>query len=51
MTEAVSVEQTPWAIPPEALTEWLGLAAALEEAGTVPCRTGDAEAWWPYKIG
>ena len=36
-----------WVIPPKALAEWLRLAAVLEEAGAVPCRTSDAEAWWP----
>ncbi len=28
-------------------TEWLRLAAVLEEAGAVPCRQSDPEAWWP----
>ena len=36
-----------WLIPPKALAEWLRLAAVLEEAGAVPCRESDAEAWWP----
>lgn len=31
----------PWAIPPGALPEWLEMAAAIDAAGTVPCRTGD----------
>lgn len=47
MTSAVSTERTAWAIPPAALTEWLTLAALLEEIGSVPCRTSDPEAWWP----
>jgi hypothetical protein len=47
MTPESSSERRPWAIPPGALSEWLALAAVLEEVGTVPCRTSDAEAWWP----
>jgi hypothetical protein len=35
------------AIPPQALTEWLTLAALIDEIGAVPCRTSDPEAWWP----
>jgi WhiB family redox-sensing transcriptional regulator len=38
-----------WVIPPGALAEWLRLAAVLEEAGAVPCRQSDAEAWWPTR--
>lgn len=44
-----TMERNPWAIPPGALTEWLALAAVLEDAGTVPCRTSDTETWWPDK--
>jgi hypothetical protein len=47
MTEAESSEHKAWLIPPGALTEWLALAAVLEDVDTVPCRTSDAEAWWP----
>ena len=43
------MERAGWAIPPGAATEWLRLAAALEEVGTVPCRQSDPEAWWPDK--
>lgn len=42
-----SPDRTAWAIPQQALVEWLRLAALLEELGTVPCRTSDPEAWWP----
>lgn len=35
------------AIPPKALTEWQTLAAQIDDAGTVPRRSGDPEAWWP----
>ncbi len=35
------------AVPPRATAEWLALTRVLEEVGTVPCRTGDAAAWWP----
>lgn len=42
-------ERAPWAVPPGAEAEWQRLAVALEDAGTVPCRTSDAEAWWPDK--
>lgn len=34
-------------MPPAALTEWLALSALVDEVGTVPCRSGDPEAWWP----
>lgn len=34
-------------VPRGATAEWLALARALDAAGTVPCRTGDAAAWWP----
>jgi hypothetical protein len=42
MTEAEPSEHKAWLIPPGALPEWLALAAVLEEAGTVPCRSGGA---------
>lgn len=48
-TEAVPVGRAPWAIPAKALNEWQELSAALDEAGTVPCRSSDPEAWWPEK--
>lgn len=48
MTTATA-ERAPWAIPAKALTEWERLSAALEDAGAVPCRTTDSEAWWPDK--
>jgi hypothetical protein len=35
------------AVSPGATEEWLALARALDDAGAVPCRTGDAAAWWP----
>jgi WhiB family redox-sensing transcriptional regulator len=44
---AATAERAPWAIPEAARVEWQILAAALEDAGTVPCREGDPEAWWP----
>jgi hypothetical protein len=44
---AAAADRSPWAIPPGALTEWLSLSAQIEDAGTVPCRSGDPEAWWP----
>lgn len=47
MTEVAIRERAPWAIPDGALTEWHVLAVALEDAGTVPCRQTDADAWWP----
>jgi hypothetical protein len=34
-------------IPPAARVEWLTLSRLLEELPPVPCRTADAEAWWP----
>jgi hypothetical protein len=49
MTEAEPSDHKAWLIPAGALPEWLALSAALEEAGTVPCRADDAEAWWPDK--
>jgi Transcription factor WhiB len=33
--------------PPTATAAWLELTHVLEQVGTVPCRTGDAAAWWP----
>lgn len=51
MTEGEVTERSPWAIPPEALTEWLALAAVVDEIGAVPCRTSDPEAWWPRAAG
>ncbi|GAA3172702.1 transcriptional regulator WhiB2 [Blastococcus jejuensis] len=47
MAALASADVPAWLIPPEALTEWRHLAVALEEAGTVPCRGSDPEAWWP----
>jgi hypothetical protein len=47
MTAVASTEATAWAIPPQALVEWLTLAALVDEIGAVPCRTSDPEAWWP----
>ena len=47
MTEVTLTERAAWAIPPEALQEWLSLAALVDEIGAVPCRTSDPEAWWP----
>lgn len=47
MTEAPPSRETGWAVPPEALTEWLTLAEEVDRVGAVPCRTSDAEAWWP----
>lgn len=44
-----STDVSAWAIPPKGLTKWLTLAAVIEEAGSVPCRESDAEAWWPDK--
>lgn len=44
-----ATERMPWAIPDHARIEWQALAVALEDAGTVPCRTSDPEAWWPDK--
>jgi hypothetical protein len=38
----VSWERTAWAIPPNALTEWLTLAALVDEIGAVP---------WPLMSG
>lgn len=49
MTEAEPVERNAWAIPSEALAEWLRLAALVDEIGAVPCRTSDPEAWWPNR--
>src|SRR4051812_21489124 len=49
MTAVQSVDGSPWAIPPEALPEWLRLAALVDEIGAVPCRTSDPEAWWPNR--
>lgn len=46
---APATDRAPWAIPEQALTEWQALAVALEDAGTVPCRSSDPEAWWPDK--
>ena len=34
-------------MPPQALTQWLRLAALIDEIVAVPCRTSDPEAWWP----
>src|SRR3954468_11620609 len=42
-------DTTPWAIPPEALQEWLTLAAVVDEIGPVPCESSDADAWWPVR--
>ena len=42
-------DRTPWAIPSQAILEWQARATTLEDAGTVPCRTSDPEAWWPDK--
>lgn len=47
MTLTAPTDRAGWAVPPKALTEWLTLARLLEEAGAVPCRTSDPEAWWP----
>lgn len=47
MTETPPTERAAWAIPAGALTEWLRLAAAVDQIGAVPCRTSDPEAWWP----
>ncbi|MGY1633055.1 WhiB family transcriptional regulator [Geodermatophilus sp. SYSU D01186] len=47
MAESGAGINAAYAIPKRALDEWLRLAAELEEAGTVPCRTSDPEAWWP----
>ena len=33
MAESVQVERVRWAIPPEALAEWLKLAAVVDEIG------------------
>lgn len=46
---AVVVTKEPWAVPAGAVVEWQILAAHLEDAGTVPCREGDPESWWPDK--
>lgn len=48
MASLASADATAWAIPPQALSEWLTLAA-LVDANTVPCRTSDPEAWWPAR--
>src|SRR5687767_14340904 len=47
MTPVELSDGKAWAIPPKALNEWLRLAALVDEIGAVPCRTSDAEAWWP----
>jgi hypothetical protein len=47
MTAVASKEVPAWAIPPQALAEWLRLSALVDEIGAVPCRTSDPEAWWP----
>lgn len=49
MTESAATERAAWAIPSEALTEWLRLAERVDEIGAVPCRTSDPEAWWPER--
>lgn len=50
MSGSAHGDNAAWLIPPEALTEWLTLARAVDALGdTVPCRTGDPDAWWPDK--
>ena len=38
-----------FAIPPEALGEWLELARQVADPGPVPCQASDPGAWWPDK--
>lgn len=49
MSGHTHADNAAWLIPPQALREWLELARKLDEAGIVPCRTSDAEAWWPSR--
>ncbi|GAB3349917.1 WhiB family transcriptional regulator [Modestobacter lapidis] len=49
MAPAESAPAPAFAIPPAALAEWSELARQIADAGTVPCRTADPEAWWPDK--
>ena len=50
MTASPRTDGTAWLIPPEARNEWLTLTRAVDALGdTVPCRTGDPDAWWPDK--
>jgi hypothetical protein len=49
MTSGTSSDHAAWLLPVEARAEWLALTAILDDAGSVPCRTSDAEAWWPDK--
>ena len=51
MTVAAFATVPAFAIPPEALAEWLELARQIADAGSVPCQTSDPEAWWPDKRG
>lgn len=49
MAAVAPTAASAWAIPPQALAEWLTLAALVDEIGAIPCRTSDPEAWWPDK--
>jgi hypothetical protein len=47
MTAVTPTDVTASALPLQALTEWLTLAALVDEIETVPWRASDAEAGWP----
>jgi len=47
VTTTESHRTGPDIIPAAARDEWLTLSQVLDEVDVVPCRTGDAEAWWP----
>ena len=47
MIEGASSGRNEWVVPATARADRCRLAAAIEDAGSVPCQTSDPEAWWP----